>query len=299
MRRISVLLHERDKRERVKPYLLSACQEVWATRGIDVELLWGTDRPATGDVVISHVNLTRMPKRYVEFLERYPVVVNSQVRDVSKRTISSHLVTVDESYNGPVIIKTNRNAGGLRELRALGSSGPLAPFLAVKGRVRHRLVQRSARYRPALLAWAATLSPSHYPVFSSIRDVPRAVFDNKDLVVERYLPEVEGKYYCLRSYCFLGDRSITVKIKSIHPVVKAGSIVQREEVPVAESIVAARHELGFDYGKFDYVEHDGKAVLLDANPTPVLAGTERTPGQCRVAGLLADGISCWDSGVRA
>jgi hypothetical protein len=31
-----------------------------------------------------------------------------------------------------------------------------------------------------------------------------------------------------------------------------------------------RRELGFDFGKLDFVLRDGKAVLLDANRTPAL-----------------------------
>jgi hypothetical protein len=31
--------------------------------------------------------------------------------------------------------------------------------------------------------------------------------------------------------------------------------------------VQARKRLNFDYGKFDYVVHDGQPVLLDANKT--------------------------------
>jgi hypothetical protein len=33
-----------------------------------------------------------------------------------------------------------------------------------------------------------------------------------------------------------------------------------------------REALGFDYGKFDYVEHDGEPILLDANKTPTFRG---------------------------
>ena len=31
---------------------------------------------------------------------------------------------------------------------------------------------------------------------------------------------------------------------------------------------AERERLGFDYGKFDFVVREGKAILLDANKTP-------------------------------
>jgi hypothetical protein len=39
-------------------------------------------------------------------------------------------------------------------------------------------------------------------------------------------------------------------------------------VPVPDFLRAERERLGFDYGKFDFVIHDGQAVLLDANKTP-------------------------------
>ena len=33
-------------------------------------------------------------------------------------------------------------------------------------------------------------------------------------------------------------------------------------------VVCVRARLGFDYGKFDYVKHEGRYYLLDANRTP-------------------------------
>jgi hypothetical protein len=37
---------------------------------------------------------------------------------------------------------------------------------------------------------------------------------------------------------------------------------------VPDELRQRRHELGFNYGKFDFVLHQGKANLLDANKTP-------------------------------
>jgi hypothetical protein len=37
---------------------------------------------------------------------------------------------------------------------------------------------------------------------------------------------------------------------------------------VPDEIRAERERMGFDYGKFDFVVNDGKAVLFDANRTP-------------------------------
>jgi hypothetical protein len=47
------------------------------------------------------------------------------------------------------------------------------------------------------------------------------------------------------------------------------------------AIVSIREELGADFGKFDYVMHDGRAVLIDANKTP--GGTGLRPTRERMA----------------
>jgi hypothetical protein len=50
-----------------------------------------------------------------------------------------------------------------------------------------------------------------------------------------------------------------------------------------------RARLGFDYGKFDFVIHEGQAVLLDANRTPTAVRNLSTYQQ-RHAQSLAGGI---------
>jgi hypothetical protein len=39
-------------------------------------------------------------------------------------------------------------------------------------------------------------------------------------------------------------------------------------VPVPDDLRETRRRLGFDYGKWDFVLHEGRAVLIDANKTP-------------------------------
>jgi hypothetical protein len=51
-----------------------------------------------------------------------------------------------------------------------------------------------------------------------------------------------------------------------------------------------RKKLNFDYGKFDYVIHDGRAILLDINKTvgvEIIYGVPDLEGQRR---YRADGI---------
>ena len=52
--------------------------------------------------------------------------------------------------------------------------------------------------------------------------------------------------------------------------------------------MAVRRELGFDYGRFDYVLHEGEVVLLDVNHTPVgVPERQRRIGQMLAAGIAS------------
>ena len=77
----------------------------------------GIDRAPRADLLVPHVDLTHMPSDYAAFVDRYPAVLNRTVKDISKRRISDNLVRQDASWDGPVIVKTNLNCGGLTELR--------------------------------------------------------------------------------------------------------------------------------------------------------------------------------------
>jgi hypothetical protein len=123
--------------------------------------------------------------------------------------------------------------------------------------------------------------------------VPSCAFSNPDLVVERFLPEKEGRSYYLRSYAFLGSEGLTVRFRSEHPVVKGINSRDPEFVPVHESIVAARHALGLDFGKLDYVMHDGQAVLLDVNSTPTFGRVLSSEMRKKISSRLAKGICQW------
>ena len=60
--------------------------------------------------------------------------------------------------------------------------------------------------------------------------------------------------------------------------------------PSTTRIVAERSALRFDYGKFDYVLHDGEAVLLDINATPSFGAVYPAALRERLARELAPGI---------
>ena len=251
--KVAVLTHALDPIDQVN-YLMLKIVKKWQASGVEVVVLRGPEHYEAADVLVLHVDLTVVPQEYLDFCARYPIVVNGRVRDISKRKISKNLLEPKDHYTGAVIVKADLNFGGFPELKMQRSG---------------RLSRMWNKYLP----WSITgiLSPSDYPVFRSMAEVPKAVWRNRRLVVEKFCPEREGDHYCLRQWIFLGDRGVSQRLVSLNPIVKFPNEVHLEYgPPVPESLREMRSRLGFDYGKFDYVVVDGEVILLDANRTPAL-----------------------------
>lgn len=257
-----------DDRPFAPKYLMYRLMELWREEGHTV--LAGPARRLAADLAIMHVDLTVIQHHHLPDNPDGCPVVNGGVLDISKTRISRQRVLQGDAHVGPVIVKSNFNAFGSKEFRALGrwSSAHL-----------RRRLSKVIPWR-----WAGCLPKKNYPVLGDISQVPGWVWDRSDLIVERFVPERDGDDYVLRCWLFFGDQEYSVKLFSRHPVVKVGNIHRHEylhEVP--DSLREARRALGFDFGKFDYVMVDGEAMLLDANKTPAIAGTSRTPNLLRLA----------------
>ena len=205
-RKIVILLHENDRESRLRGYFIQALREVWLESGCKVEILRGVSRHVEADVMIPHIDATVLPQAYVDFLEKYPRVVNRHVRDISKKTISRNLLNQNDSYDGPVIVKTNLNCGGAPEL---SFTEPKIFFSAQKINSWRSWFNRKRRSSD----WAKIncMKPEDYQVFASLKEVPEPVFANPWLVVERFLPERGNDLYYLRIYKFFGDRAYAAR----------------------------------------------------------------------------------------
>ena len=272
--RIILLIHETDAYEQTS-YLAKILGEIWAGQGHEMIVHRGTVSPPKGDLAILHIDLTRVPEAYLRCAGSYPRVINLAVRDISKRIVSRHRLRRGDRYDGPVMVKANLNHGGAPEARA-----------ALRGPAHRQWLRR----KRAKLPWYFRAELHDYPVFLSPREVPAAAWWNPDLVVERFLPEREGELYCLRTWMFLGRAETNSVSFSKVAQVKSHNLVGRRNVPeIPNDLRALRHELGFDYGKFDYVLRDGKPVLYDANRTPTAGGID--PGLIRARlETLAEGL---------
>lgn len=275
MIRIAILIHERHDLPERGP-LIQELAHVWRRRGHQVTVLRGVRRHVEADVLFMHVDVTRTPRTYLRFASRYPVVVNGSVTDISKRRISRNLVTRESPWRGRVLVKTDRNFGGRPERRLAWQDGLARRALAG---VRRRL------------PWGFRSVLERYPVFDSVDAVPRVVWVNPDLVVEKFQPEVRDGRYWVRTWLFLGDEERAARFWSDDPIVKEGNILGKERLEeIPDDLRSMRSELGFDFGKFDFAVVDGRTMLYDANRTPALGAVdpdEARPWLEQLAGGLA------------
>ena len=253
--RIAVITHEIDQ---FGPgYILHQLLEPWVSRGAKLEIISGPDAdPPQADLAISHIDMTKVEEEYTRYFDHYPLVINRKVRDVSKSVFSEQILGRDDSYQGPVIVKTDMNFGGMREIRARYLKGD--PNAATD-------IQRPWRKIEFLPA---------YPMFNSSADVPLGVWRNPNLVVEKFRPErTEDGEYAVRMWIFLGDRGIYHQSFAAEPIVKGKNTVRRivhDVAEVPEALRRKREQLGMDFGKFDFGLVDGEVILYDVNRTPTL-----------------------------
>jgi len=256
--RILILLHETDPYPDGPSYFAWGLRDVWREMGIEVQVARGLRELAPADLVLPHIDLTVTPRAYRKALDALPNVLNRGLYDISKRRVSGHLLARGDAWGGPVIVKTDHNYGGLPERR-----------------VRRRWWRR----RRSLVRGI------DYLLFDRLADVPNAVFRDRRLVVERFLPERAGDTYCLRWYIFMGDRYRSMRVASRHPLVKLCDLGQREfAVPLPPEVIAFREAWGMDFGKIDFVMHDGKPVILDVNRTPADLPPAERLAACRPYG---------------
>lgn len=256
-------------------YAVAVFSKVWREMGIEVEL--GQRFSPEAKLCLLHYDQTKIEPSAIPTPPEGVQILNGRVLDISKRAYSSLRVTPDTLWAGPVIIKSDLNHFGVREAEASDARRP------AWARLRQKLANRSWRL-------ARMLPHRCYPVLPAMDDVPGWVWRDETLIVERFLPErTEDGLYGVRSWVFLGDRGYAYRNLGTDPLVKASSGVRTEHFERApEQLIRFRNENGFDFGKFDYVEHGDDVFLLDANKTPTFSGApaEISP---RVR-MLAEGI---------
>lgn len=277
--RIAILTHQQQGLAPLS-HLGYILRESWIPQGRVAVVQQGLKAPPEAEIAFLHVDLTQTPEPYRRLAGRYARCVNRDATDNSKRRVSRSLLGPEDAYDGPVLVKTDLNHAGVPE-RHLTQ--------ACAGRWQ-RLAERVRRSLPP--AWTGCLRDDRYLLFERRSEVPDWVWRAPGLVVERFFVERREAFYAMHMWYFLGDRDQVATSLATEPLVKGENTVQRlpphEDVPPA--LRERRRELGFDYGKFDFVMVEGEPILLDANRTPHASRgglSERGRAICR---HLAPGI---------
>lgn len=265
--RIVVITHEHDEllsrrgllRRWTSSYMLYDILGELQRRKHEVIVARGLSSRPTGDAALLHVDATVTPDDYVDYGRSFPLCLNLAAADISKRKVSGAVLGVNDDWSGPVIVKSNRNSGGAPERRMnlrARRAGQAEPFPEI----------------PEM---------DEYRIYETPDELPNGVRGDPNLSVERFVAEREPDGFALRFWVFCGEAERCTRYVSPDRLVKAARFIRKEAVPVPDELRQRRRELGFDYGKFDFVVHQGKAILLDAN---------KTPGRPRnLTNLLAEG----------
>ena len=119
-RHIAVLFHERESPERLPFYAVNYLARYWREDGIKVHFCFGIDSLVRADILLLHVNLSVVPQAYLDAGKGYPVALNDRVQDIRKSTLSENLLSPGDAWDGPVIVKSDLNYGGIPERLLLG-----------------------------------------------------------------------------------------------------------------------------------------------------------------------------------
>ena len=274
-KRIAILFHANERSVDLRKYAVANLADIWRKSGLQVVMLFGTKKYVPADLAIVHVNLSVVPEDYLAFARRYPAVLNGHVRDIRKSAISQNLLLPDSLYEGPVIVKTDLNSAGMPE-RSL--------------RFANRFLRRGVRSLEKRFSRDPLLSQADYIIHSHLREVSDDLWADPRFVIEKFFPEREGEDYVVHLYEFLGNHGTGYRVVSQEPIVTWRRRKSwTHEVP-HPYIVALKEELRFDYGKFDYLVHDGRAALLDANKTTGQGTRSPTPEIAKALQHQAAGI---------
>jgi hypothetical protein len=230
----------------VSPYMLGPIIVELARRGHRVTIAKGVpSQTVAADLAILHVDFTLVPPEYLAFAASFPICLNGKVGTIAKRAVADGLVRQDTDWAGAVIVKTDLNYRGGPELRA------------------NRLAELANRPAP----FPNVITLAEYPTFANVASVPAACWLNDGLVVQKFLPERLADGFGIRFWTFLGHEERCDLCVSSSALVKAATTIRLEPSPVPKQLRALRQRLGLDYGKIDFVVHDGRPVVMDVNKT--------------------------------
>jgi hypothetical protein len=253
-----LVVSEEGRATRKGRYLMDDLRLLWEAQGhrfTDVECAppW-----PQADGVFLHVDLSVVPATYGKAAKSYPFQWNHAALDIRKRAVCDSLIDWSERarHHGPVLVKTDLNHAGRPEHR-----------LALQGKHTPRRRLSKSDYRI-------------HPSGSAVRPDP---LNPEEWIIQPFRPELREGEYCLREYYFLGAMEYVTLEVSPDPIFTSGRRIQND-VPWVHPELRA-----LDYGKIDYVLHEGRPFVLDANKT-IASSRDQSTEQIHLTQTLAQGL---------
>tara|TARA_R110000744_G_scaffold15711_3_gene43551 strand:+ start:1735 stop:2655 length:921 start_codon:yes stop_codon:yes gene_type:complete len=236
-------------------HMIVLIEEALEAMGVEIVHITKASGYVPADAVFVHIDQSIISPEARALALRYPVSINAYATDIRKFRYIDGLLGRDDSWDGPVIVKSNLNYAGMPERNAARQQGPIARRLL--SRVANRL-HRQSKY--------TIQSKEDYRIYPTLSDVPRHYFRN-DYVVQKFMAENDGEKNVLREYIFLGDLHYQNIERSDKLIITEDEHVSCEPFEPHPHLLATRRKLGLDYGKIDYTLIDGEPFIFDANKT--------------------------------
>ncbi len=253
-----VVIHHRAETEKsvARRYFVSLLCRSWAEQGIEVVHAFGADRFVPADVALLHVNLSIVPREYVELGRRYPTCLNGRLTNICKSVVSSVRTQPDDGYSGQVIVKSELNCAATPERKVVSALAKRRKWW----QPRPRALPRETK---------ALMPPDGFREYRvcAKQDVPDSVWAHPGLVVERFIPEQEGDGFVIYSTYVFGEQTITWRSTMGRCIARYADLIEDRRVDTPQDVVEFARKLDVDFGKLDFLMHEGEPVILDVNKT--------------------------------
>ena len=236
-------------------HMIVLIEDALTAMGVEIVHINKATGYVPADAVFVHIDQSIISPEARALALRYPASINAYATDIRKFRYIDGLLGRDDTWDAPVIVKSNLNYAGMPERNAARQEGPIARRLL--NRVANRL-RRQSKY--------AIQSKEDYRIYPTLSDVPRHYFRN-DYVVQKFMAESDGEKNLLREYIFLGDLHYQNIERSDQLIITEDEHVSCEPFEPHPHLLATRRRLGLDYGKIDFTLIDGEPFIFDANKT--------------------------------
>lgn len=263
---LDVYVDRRSNFRRMKNYTLHRLLRELDVAGLRWRVFDGRIPKDIGAAAIVHVDLTELPVTFHKLADQYSRCINGRATTIDRRLYSRLILTLEDRYGGPAIVKTVLNSQGFPELRYAARSGP-------SGWLKHLT-------RKIITPGFKKAQCPDYEVYPTAIDIPQGCWSDQRLIVERFAPGALTLPIVKYRYHFFLDAELTTRSVCASLLCEEASVETVEFVSdIPSEVIGVRQDLHLDFGAIDYFVVDDECYVIDANKTIGMTETwiERFP----------------------